>query len=141
MQLLLIITCLLQVSADGWTVLTPSADSRTIYVSSSVGDDANDGLSEAAPKKTIRSAIAVTKDGRPDWILLKRGDVFTEGVLAWEKSGRSATERMVLTAYGVGSRPVLNETAFLYWGPNAGPTHVLQNIAFLDLDFKASSHI
>lgn len=41
------------VDANGWTVLTPSADSRLVYVSSSTGNNSNDGLSPATPKQTI----------------------------------------------------------------------------------------
>jgi hypothetical protein len=39
--------------ANGWTVFTPSADTHKIYVSNSIGSDANDGLSESTPVKTL----------------------------------------------------------------------------------------
>ena len=62
-------------SADGWTEITPSDDSLVVYVSSSLGDDANDGLSPEAPKRTIAQAKTLLRHQRPDWLLLRRGDV------------------------------------------------------------------
>ena len=44
------------VNAEGWTVVEPSADSQIVYVSSTQGNDANDGLSALTPKKTIGAA-------------------------------------------------------------------------------------
>src|SRR5690606_16339245 len=64
--------------ASGWTVVEPSVDTRTIYVSSSAGDDSNDGLSAATAKRTIHAAKSLLRDGSPDWLLLKRGDTFTD---------------------------------------------------------------
>src|SRR6185436_13199158 len=65
--------------AAGWTVITPSTDSRIIYVSSSGGADTNSGLSKTTPKKTIAAGKALLRNGYPDWLLLKRGDSFNEG--------------------------------------------------------------
>ncbi len=121
----------------GWTVLTPSADSRLIYVSSSTGNDSNNGLSETAPIKTIAKAFTIAREDFPDFVMLKRGDVFNEGRLSWYKGGRSATEPMVVTSYGSGDRPILEATGFLYWGPNGGPTMSLDFLSFVGLQFKA----
>jgi hypothetical protein len=92
---------------DGWTNFAPSPDSRIIYVSSSTGNDANDGLSTATPKRTINAGRALLRTGYPDWILFKRGDTFSEN--GWEVGGyggRSASEPQVWGAYGDGARPV-----------------------------------
>src|SRR6266478_3333053 len=61
---------LLSVSLDanGWTLVTPSPDSRIIYVSSSTGNDANSGLSRFAPLKTIAKGESLLRDGMPDWL-------------------------------------------------------------------------
>lgn len=133
MQFLLLIICLLQLSTDGWTVLAPSPDSRTIYVSSSAGSDANDGLSEATPKKTIGAAYSRMREGFPDRILLRRGETF--GGLEWEKSGRSDAEPMMVSTYGTGERPVITGGLF-FWGPNMPSGYVLRNLAFIDIDFR-----
>ncbi len=96
------------VNPYGWTVVTPSADSRVVYVSSSQGNDANDGLSPASPKATIAAGNALVRDGFPDHLLLRRGDVFQAngGTLYRWKNGRSASEPVVLSSYGEsGPRP------------------------------------
>jgi hypothetical protein len=99
------------VDANGWTVLTPSADSRLVYVSSSTGSDANNGLTPATPKQTIAAADLLIRNGYPDWILLKRGDTFPQPSLGTWKNGRGAAEPMVLTYYGdTGDRPVIKLT-------------------------------
>ena len=61
------------VAVAGWSTFTASADSQIIYVSSSIGDDTNDCLSETAPCKTMSAGVALLRDGMPDWLLLARG--------------------------------------------------------------------
>lgn len=99
----------------GWTILTPSADARTIYVSNSQGSDSNDGRSESAPVRTIARGLALIRHGYPDWLLLKKGDTWTDeafGVISGvangkARSGRSANEPMLFGAYGTGARPLI----------------------------------
>src|SRR5262245_7928643 len=78
-----------------------------VYVSSSVGNDANDGLSEARPKRTLAAGYALLRSGSPDWLLLKRGDAWRESFPGWGKSGPTGSEAMVVTGYGSGPRPQL----------------------------------
>jgi hypothetical protein len=93
--------------AAGWTVVTPSADSRIIYVSSSSGNDNNSGLSGDAPVESLYKAYSLVRDDYPDWILLKRGDAWTGG-LNIQKDGRSADQPLLLSAYGEsGERPIV----------------------------------
>jgi len=109
-----------QPTGAGFTTFTPSVDSRVVYVSTSTGNDANDGLSESTPKRTIAAGYDLMRDGYPDWLLLKRGDIFhyngTQGVSGLSltgagsnlvKAGRSNEERMLIGAYGpdVSARP------------------------------------
>ena len=77
-------------------------DSRLIYVSSTAGDDANDGLSPASPKQTLAGAVDLLRNGYPDWLFLRRGDSWTEGFKPFDFSGRSDSEPIVITAYGPG---------------------------------------
>ena len=107
----------------GWSVITPSEDSRLIYVSSSSGNDATaefyaprdvasvEDPGAIKPYKTIEAAMLNARDGYPDWVLLRRGD-------AWElqnklqlNSGRSISERAVITSYGTGHRPLIKSNA------------------------------
>jgi hypothetical protein len=111
--------------AAGWTLLTPSPDSRLIYVDADGGDDAT--ATQYAPEapevgqrpqspagavrayKTLAAAFAGLRDDQPDWLLLKAGGVWKESLHL--KRGRSASERAVVCAYGEGARPELRTGA------------------------------
>ncbi len=93
---------------SGWTPLVPSTDTRTVYVSSSSGNDSNDGLSEQRPKRTLAAGKALMRNGYPDWLVLKKGDRWSEAFGNWEHRGRSESEPMVITSYGTGNRPLLS---------------------------------
>src|SRR5262245_41145774 len=100
--------------SDGWTVFTASSDTRVIYVSSSAGNDSNDGLSQSTPVKTLFKGVSLLRNGYPDWLRLKKGDSWTNESFsqysaneygAFCKSGRSPTEPMLISSYGTGARP------------------------------------
>jgi hypothetical protein len=99
-----------------------------VYVSSSTGNDGYSGLSESAPKRTIAAGYALLRHGYPDWIMLKRGDVWYENLGHWRKSGRSPSEMMVITSYGPSTlRPQLRTgvTEGLFRsGGNNSPTRI-----------------
>jgi hypothetical protein len=93
---------------NGWTAFTPSADTHTIYVSNRSGKDTNDGRSERLPVKTIAKGVSLLRDGYPDWLLLKKGDTWTDEGFSWFfNSGRSAREPMLISSYGTGARPLI----------------------------------
>lgn len=95
---------------DGWSVITPSPDSRIVYVSSSMGSDSNDGLSPSTPKRSMTAGYDLLRDGYPDWMVLKRGDTWPSVQYAspsWHKNGRSHAEPTVMASYGTGPRPLI----------------------------------
>lgn len=100
---------------NGWTVFTPSSDSRIIYVSSANGNDATAHYHLAStvgtdpfnpsltiqPYQTIEAAKTQLRNGYPDWLLLENGTVFTNqsfGLMSI--SGRSENEPMLFGTYG-----------------------------------------
>ena len=86
---------------NGWTTFDPSADSRIIYVSSSDGNDTNDGLTPQTAKATPNGAIELIRNGFPDYLLLKRGDTWRDETLRRrEIYGRSSNEKVVIGSYG-----------------------------------------
>ena len=92
----------------GFTPIVASDDTRTVYVSSSEGLDSNNGYSIGAPVRTLKKAFSLVRDGYPDHVLLKRGDVWVDENLSGIKSGRSASEPAVVAFYGEsGPRPRL----------------------------------
>ena len=108
---------------SGWSILTPSEDSRLIYVDTDIGSDDtaefyapkdiqdiyNPGLIK--PYKSVESAIEASRQGYPDWILLRRGQEWELTPRTGLKSGRSVIERSVLTTYGAaGARPILSSS-------------------------------
>jgi|GEM_PF-1426065 len=90
----------------GWTTFDLSSDSRIVYVSSSEGDDANDGLSPQHPVRTPSRGATLVRDGSPDFLLLKRGDTWrgqdigTDRVSRRFKSGQSKEHPLVISSYG-----------------------------------------
>lgn len=120
----------------GWTDFDESADTVKVYVSSSDGDDNNDGLSEAKPVKTIGKGKSIIRDGMPDRLLLKRGDVWNEALGTWSKSGKSATEPLVVSTYGSAvERPLLKTGA--KGGIYAAPMSTINHVAFIGLHLYA----
>jgi hypothetical protein len=94
--------------ATGWTMFTPSPDTRTVYVSNSAGRDSNNGFSASTPVKTIAKGLSRLRSGYPDWLLLRKGDTWTGEVFDFVvQSGRSAGEPMLISSYGSGSRPLV----------------------------------
>ncbi len=108
--------------AQGWTVFSPSSDTRIAYVSSSIGNDASArtyGRDEPAtgadpflpsgsiwPFSSIAAAFDSVRDGMPDWVLLRRGDVWHESLKS--KNGRSDDEPFLVASYGPApERPLL----------------------------------
>lgn len=73
-----------------------------------MGSDTNNGLSESTPVKTITKGKSLMRNSYPDWILLKKGDTWTDEAFGqFCYSGRSKTEPMLISAYGAGARPLI----------------------------------
>lgn len=115
----------------------PSTDSRLIYVSSSTGNDSNDGLSPAKPKKTIAAGYNLLRHNFPDRLLLKKGDSWYETLGTWKKCGRSLQEPMVVSSYGTGSRPVLKigTSHGLTCHGSTGTPSLMHSLVFSGLNF------
>jgi hypothetical protein len=112
-----------QQDANGWSILSPSADSRLIYVSSSgndstaqtylpsaaeIGSDPFNPSGVILPYATLTAALAQMRNGYPDYVLLNRGDTWSATATIFPKAGRSVTERSVLGYYGTNvARPVV----------------------------------
>ncbi|WP_163710567.1 right-handed parallel beta-helix repeat-containing protein [Mangrovibacterium lignilyticum] len=80
------------------------------FVSSSEGDDANNGLTPETPKKTLAAVSRLIMIPGVK-VALKAGDIFRE-TLRTAKSGTN-TKRVVYGAYGVGRRPIVTGTEVL----------------------------
>jgi hypothetical protein len=122
-----------------FTETVASSDTRRIFISSSSGNDANDCLSEVTACQTQGRGLALLRSGYPDHLLFKRGDTFTGGLNGFAKSGRSASEPMVIGAYGSsGDRPYFRTGSggFIFL---LGSTSV-RHLHILDLKLEANVH-
>lgn len=88
--------------SGGYTTVTAEGDSVVVYVAAN-GNDSNNGLSTSTPKATLAAAWALVRTGKPDQILLRRGDTWNESFPRLRKSGRGATEPILIGAYGTAS--------------------------------------
>jgi len=140
-----------------WTTFSQTIDDRIIYVSSTDGNDAYNGLSSVpsgggagspGPKRTINAAYSLMRDGYADWALLKKGDTWTE-LITLRRGGRSAAQPMLFGSYGTGARPIINvaagtEAAFITGLPgwDGGPPTSTQahNTAFIGLHIYGSGY-
>ncbi|MBX2872183.1 MAG: right-handed parallel beta-helix repeat-containing protein [Saprospiraceae bacterium] len=96
----------------------------TFYLSSSDGEDNNDGLSPDSPWKSF-SKINALNLIPGDSILLKRGDTFV-GQLALRNESGTIDQPIVITTYGTGERPVLDGDGYLssLYIQNSGYLHL-----------------
>ena len=125
--------------SKGWTVFTPTPNTSgtcaagtangtcIFYVSDSDGNDCNDGLSSVAnprgcgagPLKTISAGyekLYMHANGKPTWLLLKKGDTFTNQNFTNDPTrlavstafGASADQPMVLSSYDPANPTVPN---------------------------------
>ena len=125
----------------GFTVITPQAGDRVIYVSSSQGKDTNTGLSPSTPVKTLQRGKSLVRSGHGDEMLLKRGDIWHEAIGIWTRSGASMSDPSLIGAYGTGARPEV-----MSGNSNAIQTGVLgsetvNNVAIVGLHFYADGRI
>lgn len=124
-----------QINEQGWTVLEPSEDTRFIFVSASSGNDLNSGYSPAKAVKSFERAKELIRADSADWMLLKRGDVWHEGIGDWKTSGRSAEERLVIASYGdAEERPKLLLSTEN--GIKSGSNDVVNHVAIIGLHFE-----
>jgi len=124
---------------NGWTDLKPSEDARLIYVSSSTGNDSNDG-SINNPYATFDRARLDLRDDAGDWVLFKSGDVWNEPLGAIKNDQYNLVSGLpehpiVLTSYGDGPRPIFNigdDDGVQIWSSTGDNT---SNIALVNLHF------
>ena len=108
--------------SNGWSIIKPDSETRIVYVSSSEGSDSlarpymssevNEPFNPAnvQPYKTVEKAYEQIRDGKPDWILFKKGDTFELEKTLWLKTGKSHDAHIVFGAYGEENarRPVID---------------------------------
>ncbi|HEY8945147.1 MAG TPA: hypothetical protein VIM73_12840 [Polyangiaceae bacterium] len=127
---------------SGFTELTKSSDTVTIYVSSSTGNDSNNGKSEQTAVRSVAKGVSLLREGSADWLLFKRGDSWTTAFGGWTLSGRSPSERIVVGAYGTGARPRfdVDDEGGIRTDGGASEKEYLDNLVFTSLHFVGVEH-
>ena len=92
----------------GIALLTAPAEGKTIYVSQSAGNDANNGTDAATPWKTLTKASGDYQPG--DSILLKKGDTWNEELAP--KGNGTPEKPILISAYGEGKKPLIDREDF-----------------------------
>lgn len=146
-------------SAD-WYVDTPipdpPLDALVLYVDASMPGNSGNGLTPETAKRTWYTvagsgevgAIELTEDGRPDRILLKRGETWSVPVPPGGsnynlkvKAGRSSTEPMLINSYGASNvRPQINNAGIVVNG-FPGVFSDASHIWFIGLSFDRTSFV
>jgi uncharacterized protein YjdB len=126
---------------SGWTQFTLHPGGRIWYVSSSEGNNDNDGATPETALETIYEASSRMSGG--DWVLMKRGDTFNESITYWQ-NGLSRDYKTVFGAYGDLSepRPIIDppgtDSAMILQGGSIGAPATrpdrLEHIAFVSLN-------
>jgi hypothetical protein len=126
-------------------ITATSIGQSTFYISTSTGNDSNDGLSESSPWKTLEKLHnSWNQIGPGDQILFKRGDTWAPSYSNLDRIGiiripnlkkGTSGNPIILGAYGTGSNPILSDE-------NVSGYHQLlrsgamEYIEFHDLHFK-----
>ena len=86
---------------DGFTIFPLGEGARIILISSSDGSDFYDGMIQ--PVRTLKKALTLVRNGSPDRILFKRGDVFRAPNIndVFSRGGRSVIEPMHVPGVGI----------------------------------------
>lgn len=127
--------------ATGFTVFPPAADGRTVYVSAQ-GSDRNHGYTPDVPMRTAQAAYQKLRDGRPDRLLFRAGDVFEGNLGALKKSGRSAAQPMIIGVYENADLPNAPRPVLLSPGGNWAKNdfrHTADYVAFVGLHIIAAN--
>ena len=88
----------------------PGNGTKNYYISSSMGSDSNDGLSEKSPWRSLKK-INSGQYNPGDSILLRSGDIWSEAVTFTSKFRGSETDPIVISSYGTGTRPKITHPA------------------------------
>ena len=98
-------TRLITTLLSGIFLVSPIAQSETYYLSSSGGNDANDGLSESSAWQSL-DQINTTKLPDNTTLLFKRGDVFRGSINI--NASNAKINGISANAYGSGPKPVIS---------------------------------
>ena len=90
--------------------------------------------------RTIAAAYGQLRNGKADWMLLKRGDVWQEALGTWKKSGLDLEHPMLVSTYGSGDRPKLETGSSEGLASGVGSAPEVNNVAFVGVHLHANTY-
>jgi hypothetical protein len=115
----------LPIDSGGWSIVEPGRMHRKIYAAAD-GTRDNSGRLPDDPVD-LKTGCRMIRAGSSDWLLLRRGDTFEQGVSLGENMlGESPLTPICIGAYGEGPRPIVR-------GIGAIKSHPRGNIVIRDL--------
>ena len=114
----------------------PLSTGRTFYVSSTLGKEGNDGLSEAAPLSSIDEVNKLSLTAG-DSVLFKKGDVFVGKISLRDLTGEDDNP-ITFASYGEGEKPILTNGDSIY---SATVVYIQQssNVVIRDLEISVTA--
>ncbi|MBM77678.1 MAG: hypothetical protein CL846_04290 [Crocinitomicaceae bacterium] len=89
--------------------LSVNIEANTYYISNSLGNDNNNGLSSNQPFKSIEKLNSITFQSG-DSILFKSGDIW-DGMF-WLKGSGTNSNPIVVNSFGNGAKPIINGSGY-----------------------------
>jgi hypothetical protein len=118
---------------EGWSEFPLAAGARRVFVAAD-GDDANSGLDEGEPVRTILRGYALLRDGTGDQLLLRRGDTFRSRTLRWRASGKPSFPALI-GSYGDASLP---RPVWLAESAGIDVQDPVKHVAFADFELRSA---
>ena len=126
------------VLASDWTELPVAPDARLVHVAPE-GDPKTANGTASRPYRSIERAKRRLRQGSADRLLIRAGSVWHAALGKWTKSGRSATEPMVIGVYGDGPRPVFN-TGDVAGILNVSPRMTISHLVISGIELRSGPH-
>lgn len=144
-------------SGSGWTVFTPTSGTGSCSAGTYTGSceikvavAGNDGTcAPTAPPfddtdtlacATIGKGLTLLRNGKPDWLVLKKGDTFTASIAFPADAGPSAGSPILFSAYGsLTARPIIKSPSNTDGFSVSDPSFHFDNLAVVGINFYAST--
>ena len=140
--LVVLATCLSTGSAGAlasdWAELPLARDARLVHVAPEGNPRTANGTA-LRPYRSIERAKRQVRHRSADRLLIRAGSVWHTSLGRWLKSGRSATEPMVIGVYGEGPRPVFN-TGDVAGILNVSPRTTVSHLVIRGIELRSGPH-
>jgi hypothetical protein len=112
----------------------PISAAGTVYYVANSGSDRNDGTSPSTPWQTVAQVIGFQANLKPgDQVLFERGSVWHEDLILTNVNG-TPSQPIVFSAYGTGSRPLIDGSSSTFACVEADQSRRSTNVSYVTID-------